>query len=110
MSILLQGSGKGKGKGKGKKNRLATFDKDKIVWLGSIPAELDCANPTEEGHKKLKEHLSSAGTCQYLSVSKGQGGAAFKTAEEAEAAIATLNGSTFEGATIEVDVWTKKEK
>merc|ERR1711924_450468 len=99
--------GKGKGKGKGKRNRLMSFDQGRRVWLGSIP-DGEYAHPGDAGHAKLKEHLSQAGKCQYLSVSKGQGGAAFATEEEAQNAIATLNGSTLEGATIEVDVWTKK--
>merc|ERR1719473_268823 len=101
---------KGKGKkGGGKKNRLQSFPIEKRVWLGSIP-DGEYAKPGDEGHTKLKEHLNQAGKCNYLSVSKGQGGAAYATKEEAENAIATLNGSTFEGAAIEVDVWTKKEK
>merc|ERR1711862_845555 len=108
-SMLGGYGGKGKGKGK-RKNRLSTFDQKLRVWLGGIPEDLQCANPTDEGHKKLKEHLSQAGKCNFVSVTKGQGGAAFATEEEAQNAIATLNGSTFEGATIEVDVWTKKEK
>mmetsp|Transcript_55832 Transcript_55832/g.104972 ORF Transcript_55832/g.104972 Transcript_55832/m.104972 type:complete len:136 (-) Transcript_55832:83-490(-) len=100
-----------KGKGKGKpKNRLGTFKTETKVWLGGIPETMKYDKPSEEGHKKLKEHLSQAGKCNFVSVSKGQGGAAFSTAEEATAAIAMLNGSTFEGAVIEVDVWTKKEK
>merc|ERR1712183_858968 len=93
----------GKGKGKGKKNRLSTFDIKRRVWLGSIPESMQYDKPGEEGHTKLKEHLNQAGKCQYLSVSKGQGGAAYATEEEAKNAIATLNGSTFEGAVIEVD-------
>merc|ERR1712167_5610 len=106
MVVYMSSWGKGKGKGKGKKNRLQSFDQAKRVWLGSIPDHLTYEKPGEEGHKKLKEHLNQAGKCNYLSVSKGQGGAAFSTEEEAQNAIATLNGSTFEGAVIEVDVWT----
>merc|ERR1719183_2817949 len=101
--------GKGKGKGKGNRKRLNSFPQEKRVWLGSIP-EGCYDKPGEDGHTKLKEHLNQAGKCNYLSVTNGQGGAAYATEEEAQNAIATLNGSTFEGAVIEVDVWTKKEK
>merc|ERR1711953_661268 len=43
-------------------------------------------------------------------MSKGRACCAFKTPEEAEQAIAIVNGSDLEGATIEVDVWIQKEK
>merc|ERR1711971_1384956 len=91
-----------KGKGKGKKGGgLRDFALEKKVWLGSIPDEYD--------RNALKEHLSQAGSCKFVSVSKGQGGAAYASAEEAQSAIAMLNGSVFGGAVIQVDVWTKKE-
>merc|ERR1712014_47704 len=99
----MGGGGWGKGKGKGKKGGgLRDFAMEKKVWLGSVPDEYD--------RNALKEHLSQAGSCKFVSVSKGQGGAAFATAEEAQMAIAMLSGSEFGGAVIEVDVWTKKRK
>ena len=52
----------------------------------------------------------AGGTCLYAEVGKsGTGGAAFKSPEEVAAAIASLNGSSFEGVMLQVDVWTKKE-
>merc|ERR1712187_568981 len=94
--------GWGKGKGKGKKGGgLRDFAMEKKVWLGSIPETFD--------RKELQEHLNQAGSCKFVSVAKGQGGAAFATEEEAQNAIAMLNGSVFAGSVIQVDTWTKKE-
>lgn len=41
---------------------------------------------------------------------KGTGVACFATAEEATAAIASLNGSELDGSSIQLDVWEKQEK
>merc|ERR1712186_92209 len=91
-----------KGKGKGKKGGgLRDFKPEKRVWLGGIPEEFD--------RKELQEHLSQAGKCIFVSVAKGEGGAAYSSEEEAQNAIALLNGSVFGDAVIQVDVWTKKE-
>merc|ERR1712129_624981 len=43
-------------------------------------------------------------------MSKGTACIAFKTADDAQLAIDTLNGSDFDGKEIQVDVWTQKEK
>ena len=101
--------GKGGGKdwskgGKGKKG-LRGFPIEQKVWVGSVHVE----TPGMELNKQLQEHMAQAGTCKWAEVGKsGQGGAAYATAEEAQAAIAGLNGSLFNGAPIEVDVWTQK--
>merc|ERR1719387_2181959 len=102
---MLMGA-KGKGKGKGRKRGLATFSTEKKVWVGNIP----------EGttYQELQEHFASAGTAKFATVFTGKGagtgGVAFGEEGEAAAAIKTLNKSTFKGAKIEVDVWTKLEK
>eukprot|EP00427_Karlodinium_veneficum_P003198 CAMPEP_0169151450 /NCGR_PEP_ID=MMETSP1015-20121227/50838_1 /TAXON_ID=342587 /ORGANISM="Karlodinium micrum, Strain CCMP2283" /LENGTH=218 /DNA_ID=CAMNT_0009220881 /DNA_START=76 /DNA_END=732 /DNA_ORIENTATION=+ len=93
---------KGKGKGWGGSG-LSSFPPEKKVWIGGIP---------EEGvtFKELQAHFPG---CKFATVMKGKGagtgGVAFATAEEATAAIQTLNGSVLGGATLVVDVWTKKE-
>merc|ERR1719230_2090838 len=92
----------GKGKGKGKGGGMRDFPLEKKVWIGSAPDPCD--------YKAMLEHMKQAGNAIFVSVSKGQGGCAYKTAEEAQNAIAMLNGSTFEGVALEVDVWTKKEQ
>ncbi|CAJ1407861.1 unnamed protein product [Effrenium voratum] len=92
---------KGKGKGKG----LRGFEQKVKVWIGGLPAD----NCSIELNKKLKEHMCQAGgTCVYAEVGKsGNAGAAFKTEEEAQAAITALNGSVFEGVPIEASLGTK---
>ena len=91
----------GKGKGKG----LRGFSNEKKVWIGGLPA-----GPTNvETNKKLKEHMSQAGLeCVFAEINKnGIAGAAYKTPEDVQKAVATLNGSVFEGVQIQVDIWQK---
>merc|ERR1719253_1523362 len=98
---MYYGKGKGKGWGGG---GLRSFPAEKKIWIGGIP---------EEGvtFKELQAHFPGSKFAAVMKgKSAGQGGVAFATAEEATAAISTLNGSTLGGATIVVDVWTKKEK
>eukprot|EP00931_Biecheleriopsis_adriatica_P025663 TRINITY_DN1568_c0_g2_i1.p1 TRINITY_DN1568_c0_g2~~TRINITY_DN1568_c0_g2_i1.p1 ORF type:complete len:129 (+),score=42.96 TRINITY_DN1568_c0_g2_i1:99-485(+) len=96
-----------KGKGKGKTG-LKSFKGELRVWIGGLPTK-DPPAWDAELNKRLKEHMSSTGlTCQYAQVGKGgSGGAAFKTKEEADQAVAVLNGSVFEGSVIQVDRLTK---
>merc|ERR1719207_165194 len=99
-----QGSWGGK-KGAPGKMSLSHFPADKKVWIGDIPDGVT--------NRELHEHFKEAGAKwseSYGGKSKGTGGVAFKTAEEATNAISTLNGSVLKGANIQVDVWTKKEK
>jgi len=63
-----------------------------------------------ERNKALLEHLKQAGDCKFVKIGRGGSGCAgFGSAEDVQNAIAMLNGSTFQGSVIEVDVWTKKE-
>eukprot|EP00930_Biecheleria_cincta_P046483 TRINITY_DN32060_c0_g1_i1.p2 TRINITY_DN32060_c0_g1~~TRINITY_DN32060_c0_g1_i1.p2 ORF type:complete len:135 (+),score=31.28 TRINITY_DN32060_c0_g1_i1:43-447(+) len=93
-----------KGKGKGRKK---VGDPAKTIWVGSMPAGATW--------KDLKAHAESAGlTPVWAEVHNnkvgGTGAIGFKTVEDATDAIAKLNGSVFNGASIETDVWTKKPK
>merc|ERR1711977_523320 len=91
-----KGKGKGKGKSKGKRRsmRFVSFPAEQRVWVGGVPEDADM--------KAFKEHMSQVPGCKFLSVRRnGQGGVCYSSAEEAQAAIAELNGSVFEGATIE---------
>merc|ERR1719160_1931368 len=101
MQMLMKGKGKVKGKGKS----LRSFYAEKKVWIGNLPE--GCT------YKELHEHMKASGA-KWVEVmkgaGKGTGGAGFATAEEATAAIASLNGSMLNGSSIQVDVWTKKEK
>merc|ERR1712078_586135 len=107
--------GKGKG-GKGNRgnmgmiSRTAKTNPEKVAWIGGLEGKtLD-----KEACKKLKAHiekLAGEGGCKFVSITtKGAGGAIFGSAEEAQAAIAAVNGTKFMGKTLKVDVWTKKEK
>merc|ERR1719329_593280 len=93
----------GKSKGKGK----FQCAPDMKVWIGGLPAQ---EATDRELNKALQEHLKQAGTCKNVMIGKsGSGAAAFSSPEEAANAIATLNGSTFQGHVLEVDTWTKKD-
>jgi len=104
QQMMAYMGGKGGGKGWGKGGGLSSFPAEKKVWIGGIP---------EEGvtFRELQAHFPGS---KFATVMKGKGagtgGVAFATAEEATAAIASLNGSVLAGATLVVDVWTKKEK
>merc|ERR1719217_2011506 len=95
----------GKGKWGKSKYSLSNFPAEKKVWVGDIPDGVTS--------KELHEHFKEAGgkwSEAYGGNSKGTGGVAFKTAEEATDAISALHGSMLNGSAIQVDVWTKKEK
>lgn len=101
------GKGKGGGKGKGWGGGLSSFPAEKKVWVGNVPEGVT--------YQELQAHFNTAdGSAKFATVLKGKGagtgGVAFATAEEATEAIAKLNGSTLNGASLVVDVWTKKEK
>jgi len=90
----------GKGKGKRKTNPETT------AWIGGLPEN----EASTERNKELLEHMKQAGDAKYVRIGKsGTGSVGYTSAEEVQTAIATLNGSIFQGAVIEVDVWTKKE-
>eukprot|EP00929_Paragymnodinium_shiwhaense_P115154 TRINITY_DN83846_c0_g1_i1.p3 TRINITY_DN83846_c0_g1~~TRINITY_DN83846_c0_g1_i1.p3 ORF type:complete len:123 (-),score=44.01 TRINITY_DN83846_c0_g1_i1:330-698(-) len=97
----------GKGWGKQSDSITKRTPPEKKVWIGGLPEN----NTSRDLNKKLKEHMSQAEGCKFAEVGrKGFGCAVFSTAEQVTAAIATLNGSVFDGNVLEVDVWTKKEK
>merc|ERR1712194_427454 len=105
----MGGKGKGKGKSKGTLLKHKTKTSPEVcVWIGG----LDSKKKSQDTNKKLKAHFEKNGTpAKYVEIGfKGSGGAIFGTAEEATAAIAAVNGTEFQGKSIEVDVWTKKEK
>merc|ERR1711920_385714 len=106
--------GKGKSKG-GDRNpsasmiaRVAKKNPETVVWIGGLDKVIG-----KEGNKKLKTHiekLTGSGPKFVNITPKGEGGAIFASEAEAQTAIATVNGSKFMGKTLELDVWTKKEK
>merc|ERR1712028_271662 len=96
-----KGGGKG-GKGKGK-NALKKFNESQKVWVGGITEEVTW--------KSLQELADTIGKSKWVEIlGKGQACIAYGTAEEAQTAIATLNGSSAGDVVLQFDVWTKKEK
>ncbi|CAE8648263.1 unnamed protein product, partial [Polarella glacialis] len=94
----MKGMGKGGGKGMGD---FEIQHPDKTVWLG------DLAPGTT--HVELMPVMKQAGSCRRIQVGKkGTGFAFFSTAQEAQEAIATLNGASVNGGNIRVDAYTKK--
>merc|ERR1711866_39506 len=86
--------------------RVAKKSPETVVWIGGLGKAIG-----KEGNKKLKAHVESltGSSPKFVNIGpKGQGGAIFGSAEEAQTAIASMNGSSFMGKTLELDVWTKK--
>merc|ERR1711870_169699 len=100
-----QSWGKDAGKGFGKSFGKRKTDPEKTAWIGGLPEN----EASVDRNKALLEHMKQAGDCKFVRVGRGgSGSAVYTTKEEVETAIATLNGSEFQGVVIEVDVWTKK--
>eukprot|EP00929_Paragymnodinium_shiwhaense_P031696 TRINITY_DN176_c1_g2_i1.p1 TRINITY_DN176_c1_g2~~TRINITY_DN176_c1_g2_i1.p1 ORF type:complete len:149 (-),score=46.40 TRINITY_DN176_c1_g2_i1:91-537(-) len=99
-SSFSKGKSKGKGKGKGK-GKLGAIENR--VWVGGLPEGV--------AWQVLQEHMNQAGKTTWIEVFKGKGagtaGVSYASPEEAANAIAILNGSIVDGATLEVDVWEK---
>merc|ERR1712048_897531 len=88
--------------------RVAKTKPETVVWIGGLDKAIG-----KEGNKKLKDHVTKlTGTGpKFVNIGpKGQGGAIFGSEGEAQTAIASVNGTSFMGKTLEIDVWTKKEK
>merc|ERR1711879_292582 len=104
------GGGWGKGGGKGgrgwRKNGPPCKEKpEKRVWIGNLPTIEDKAKRIE-AEKQLKEALSAGGECKFTQLlGNGQGVATFPSAEDVQAAIMALAGTTFHGKVLEFDTW-----
>jgi len=105
----------GKGGAKGGKNanqnpkqkaaldKLGKIEADRKVWVGGLEKEVTRGKLYAHFKDSCKPHLFEV-------MSKGTACVAFKTAEDAQLAIDTFNGSELDGKEIQVDVWTQKEK
>jgi len=97
--------GKGGSKGSDKfKEKLAKIDASLKVWVGGLPKTVTW--------KDLEKHFAEAAGKPKLTeiMSRGTACVAYKSEDEAMSAIAAVNGTELSGKTIEVDVWTQKEK
>merc|ERR1712086_786084 len=79
------------------------IEADRKVWVGGLEKEVTRGKLYAHFKDSCKPHLFEV-------MSKGTACVAFKTAEDAQLAIDTFNGSELDGKEIQVDVWTKKEK
>merc|ERR1711941_157687 len=81
--------------------RAAKKNPETVVWIGGLDKAIG-----KDGNKKLKDHVGNlTGTSpKFVNVGpKGQGGAIFGSEVEAQQAIASVNGSSFMGKTLEFD-------
>jgi len=98
---------KGWGKGWGKSIQVHG-DYAQMVYVANLPFKAEWQD--------VKDHMKSAGTVEFVKIltedgsgygrSKGIGCVRYTTVQEAETAIATLNGSEMMGRPITVDKWT----
>merc|ERR1712187_12097 len=108
MIKQMYGKGKGGG-GKGKKNigmvrRTGKSNPERVAWIGGLEGK----KIDKEVNKKLKAHIEKlvGEGVKFVDINdKGQGGAIFASAEQAEEAISTVNGTKFMGKKLTVDVW-----
>jgi len=87
-------------------------DPAQMVYVGSVSFQATW--------QQLKDHMAQAGTVEFCELlteggiegakKKGTAVVRYSSAPEAIRAIATLNGSNFQGRNIIVDAWTKKSK
>jgi len=105
MQFQFQKQAWGKGKGKGTGPSLKDFPPECKVWVGNL-------EPTVT-YSDLQTHFNQVGKVKWAHVLSNSGagtaGVAFGSAEEATAAITTLNGSDLKGCIMECDVWSQKE-
>jgi len=89
-------------------------DEPRMVYVGNLPFSAEW--------QELKDFMGNAGTVEFARVlsldgsmvgtkgrSRGMGYVRYATEEEAQNAIATLNGAEMDGRAITVDAWTGKK-
>jgi len=92
------------GGGKGNWNR-KKVDPDTTIWIGKLPEGTE--------YQELKAHAEASGLTPvwaetYQFKGNGTGAIGFRTPEEAQRAIQSLNCSMLNGATIEADMFARK--
>lgn len=116
ITMMSKGKGGGKGQGggnggvkrkdKGKQQSpLSKYGKDQKVWVGGLTADV--------GKKELQEMFNTVAPSIFVEMLKGGKGSAcvvFSTKEEAELAIACMNGTTIGSATLQCDTWERPER
>eukprot|EP00928_Gymnodinium_smaydae_P062248 TRINITY_DN46156_c0_g1_i1.p1 TRINITY_DN46156_c0_g1~~TRINITY_DN46156_c0_g1_i1.p1 ORF type:complete len:322 (-),score=104.43 TRINITY_DN46156_c0_g1_i1:164-1129(-) len=110
--VISKFSGKGGGK-----NGAAAAQLDNKKWLDKVQkvdpsckvwiGGLNQSTTWKKLEALFKDVVKPATT---VIMKKGTAVMSFKTAEDADTAISTFNGSELDGKSIQVDVWTQKEK
>jgi len=95
--------GKGSGKIKGKSHK--DFQPETKVWIGGIPG----GATFKELHELMKPAGSRWTEC-FEGNGTGTGVACFASEEDAQKAIAVLQGAALNGSALELDVWERKPK
>eukprot|EP00747_Dinoflagellata_sp_TGD_P076195 gnl/TRDRNA2_/TRDRNA2_159047_c0_seq1.p2 gnl/TRDRNA2_/TRDRNA2_159047_c0~~gnl/TRDRNA2_/TRDRNA2_159047_c0_seq1.p2 ORF type:complete len:135 (-),score=24.41 gnl/TRDRNA2_/TRDRNA2_159047_c0_seq1:76-480(-) len=78
------------------------FKDEQKVWIGNIPTGI--------GQPQLLAHMKQAGNavwCESFAKTPHTGVCCYATAEEAQAAIGILNGSSLGGKALQVDFWAR---
>merc|ERR1719476_425778 len=116
LSMVMGGWGGGKKKGGGKGGRRRggignRTSAERKVWIGGLP-DIEDREKRKEASKKLHEHMKkNGGDCKFAEIwPKGVGVAVYQSEEEAQSAVAEMNGTKFRGKALEIDVWEKKPK
>jgi len=103
--FVPSGGGQGQKSNSKYMDKLDKIDVEKKVWVGGLSKDTTW--------KTLEKHfLETCGTKPKISeiLPKGKACLAFKDADEATTAIEAVNGTDLDEKTIQVDVWTQKEK
>jgi len=89
-----------------KQSALSKFSAEQKVWVGGLTPDVDW--------KAIETHFNTVAKTKWVEMMKGKMNkcacVVYSTAEEAQLAIATMNGSTLGSATIECDVWARPER
>ena len=87
-----------KGDGKGKGNPMRVQDPLKTVWIGGLPPNTH--------FKDLLSFAQQVGPAKWAECRGKTGAIGYPSAQDAQAAMAALNGSPFNGSTLQADKWT----
>mmetsp|Transcript_86705 Transcript_86705/g.181690 ORF Transcript_86705/g.181690 Transcript_86705/m.181690 type:complete len:211 (+) Transcript_86705:178-810(+) len=95
----MMGFSNGKG-GNGKGSPLRVQDPEKTVWIGGLPPNTH--------FKELLTFAQQVGPAKWAECRGVTGAIGYPTPQDAQTAMATLNGAPFKGASLQADKWTGK--
>mmetsp|Transcript_12360 Transcript_12360/g.27111 ORF Transcript_12360/g.27111 Transcript_12360/m.27111 type:complete len:217 (-) Transcript_12360:26-676(-) len=95
----MMGFSNGKG-GNGKGSPLRVQDPEKTVWIGGLPPNTH--------FKELLTFAQQVGPAKWAECRGSTAAIGYPSAQDAQTAMATLNGAPFKGASLQADKWTGK--